>query len=326
MLGGNGNGLALLLACIAALPYLISILLTPQYAVHSSGIIVVTGASSGIGKSASIALAKEGYTVWAGTRKQADVEALQELGISGLLPIILDITRVEDMERLLQDLSKAEEPLVGLVNNAGVAIGSETTHVVEKQSMQHVRRVMEVNYFGTVSLTSKLLPLLRASKGRIVNISSVSGFYSVPGMQPYSASKHALEAFSDSLRREVNSFPVSVSVVQPGYITTRMTGSMRGEGFIHAHGEGMEEYEHVYKTAKIAFLKSCEAAEILPEASTTPAILHAIQNSRPRTRYLVGFVGPLVHARLVRLLASLVPDRLMDFFLEYYMSIAEDVL
>jgi NAD(P)-dependent dehydrogenase (short-subunit alcohol dehydrogenase family) len=311
-------GLAIVLAVLASLPYLISVLFTPEYAVpEQGGIVLVTGSGSGIGKSASIALAEKGFVVWAGVRKQEHIDELSKLGLPNLLPVRLDVTSKEDVEKLADSLSSQPLPLVGLVNNAGRGAGMDA---VEFEDIEMVRSAFEVNYFAVVSLTSKLLPLLRSYKGsRIVNISSVSGFIALPASgQGYASSKFALECFSDALRMELAPHGVSVSIVQPGFVESAMTNGLMSSVQDRMKSPptiGSELYAHVYLGARRMMGENCELVRLSPEETTTPAILHALTAPRPKVRYMVANVAPFVPAQVARALKSLLPDRVFDYMM-----------
>src|SRR5689334_6739039 len=168
--------------------------------------ILVTGASTGIGRATALELARRGATVYAGVRDPAAVDGL------GLTPVELDVTDAEQVAALSTRL----ERLDGLVNNAGIAVTGPLEHL----PLDEVRRQLEVNALGQLAVTQACLPALRAARGRIVNMSSISGRVAFPMFGPYAASKFALEAFSDSLRRELRGSGVDVVVIEPGGVTT----------------------------------------------------------------------------------------------------------
>lgn len=186
--------------------------------------IVVTGVSSGIGYAAAKYLILQGFRVFGSVRNEADARRVQlELG-QNLVPLIFDLTRSEQIETAGQTVREAlnGEYLIGLVNNAGIAVSGPLMHI----PLEEVRRQLEVNVLGVLRTIQVFLPLLGAVKdrqnkpGRIVNISSVSGRMAMPLIGPYTASKHALEGLSDVLRRELFPYGIKVIVIAPGNVRT----------------------------------------------------------------------------------------------------------
>uniref|UniRef100_UPI0006DCA63F SDR family NAD(P)-dependent oxidoreductase n=2 Tax=unclassified Mycobacterium TaxID=2642494 RepID=UPI0006DCA63F len=180
-------------------------------------LIVVTGASTGMGAATAKELARRGFHVLAGVRRDADADALRAEGIE---PLILDITVGSDVAALADRVANdpLRRPLRALVNNAGIAINAP----VETLPMAQWRKQFEVNLFGHIAMTQALLPALLASKGTVVNISSVGGKVVLPTYGAYAGSKFALEAVSDALRREIGHLGVRVVVVEPGAVKTEM--------------------------------------------------------------------------------------------------------
>ena len=186
--------------------------------------VIITGVSTGIGYSSAKILCDSGYFVYGSVRKNKDGERLSsELG-NNFQPLIFDVTdskAISDgVEKVKSDL-KPDECIAGLVNNAGIALGGPVTLI----DTEVFRKQFDVNFFGLIDVTKAYLPLLGASKdssnqGKIINISSISGKRSHPFMAPYTASKFALEAFSDSLRRELMIYGVDVILIEPGPIKT----------------------------------------------------------------------------------------------------------
>jgi NAD(P)-dependent dehydrogenase (short-subunit alcohol dehydrogenase family) len=181
---------------------------------NGGGTVVVTGCSTGIGLAVCTLLARRGYHVVASVRSGADAARLRALGPAHLEPVSPDITSEEDIGALALHL--ADGRVAALVNNAGIAVPGP----IELLSTDEWGRQFEVNVFGTVAVTRALLPRLLESRGRIVNISSISGFVAPPLLASYTASKHALEGLSDALRGELGSTGVRVVVVDPGDVAT----------------------------------------------------------------------------------------------------------
>ena len=186
--------------------------------------VVITGVSTGIGYSSAKILCNSGYIVYGSVRKSEDVERIADKLGENFHPLMFDVTDSkaisESIEKVRSDL-KPGECIAALVNNAGIALGGPVTLIDTKV----FRKQFEVNFFGLIDVTKACLPLLGASKesnnqGKIINISSISGRRSHPFMAPYTASKFALEAFSDSLRRELLIYGVDVILIEPGPIKT----------------------------------------------------------------------------------------------------------
>jgi len=172
--------------------------------------VLVTGASTGIGRNVTEKLAAAGYFVYAGARKDADLAALN--AIKNVQAIRLDVTKQEDVDAAFATITKAGRGLYGLVNNAGVA----SPGFLADASMQEIDLQIQVNIYGPVRMVKAFLPLLLESKGRITNIGSISGVLAPKDLNAYSMTKHAMEAFTDSLAVELAPQGVIVSIVEPG--------------------------------------------------------------------------------------------------------------
>ena len=172
--------------------------------------VLVTGASTGIGRRITEHLASRGYFVYAGARKQADLEALG--AIKNVQPIKLDVTQQADIDAAVVTITKGGRGLYALVNNAGVA----TVGSVADTSMQEFNLLMDVNVYGPFRMTKAFTPLILESKGRITTIGSISGILAGRDFSAYAMSKHAIEAFADSLAQQLEPQGVLVSVIEPG--------------------------------------------------------------------------------------------------------------
>jgi len=172
--------------------------------------VLVTGASTGIGRKITEHLAGRGYFVYAGARKQADLDALG--AIRNVRALKLDVTRQEDIDAAVAAVTREGRGLYGLVNNAGVA----TLGSVADTSMEEFDLLMDVNVYGPYRMTKAFTPLITASKGRITNIGSISGVLAGRDLSAYAMSKHAIEAFTDSLATQLAPLGVMVNVVEPG--------------------------------------------------------------------------------------------------------------
>ncbi|OLF16496.1 SDR family NAD(P)-dependent oxidoreductase [Actinophytocola xanthii] len=264
---------------------------------------VVTGASTGIGAATARELARRGFHVLAGVRRDADAEALRAERIE---PVRLDVTSEADVAALAERVAgdPGRRPLRALVNNAGIAVNAP----VEALPVAQWRRQFEVNVFGQIATTQALLPALLASSGRVVNISSIGGRVALPAYGAYAGSKFALEAVSDALRREVAGLGVTVVVVEPGAVVTEMAG--RGVATAESLAAAMTGEQHQRYDALMGAVTNQArswARDGVPAEQAARVVAEAVTSPRPRTRYTVGRDAAIL-ARLARLL----PDRLLD--------------
>jgi NAD(P)-dependent dehydrogenase (short-subunit alcohol dehydrogenase family) len=266
----------------------------------ASGTVLVTGASSGIGEATALHLKELGFDPVAAVRKDEDAA---RLAASGLRTVRLDVTDSGSIAAARDELGGG--PLAGLVNNAGIAVAAP----LEFLPLDQLRHQLETNLIGQVAVVQAFLPALRAGRGRIVNVSSIGGRVALPLVGAYNASKFALEAVSDSLRRELLSQGVDVIVIEPGGVKTpiwrkgdelasRMRAEMPPEAERH-YGDLIEALRR--QTVKIATETGIEAREV---AETIGGALTA---KRPRARYLVGR-----DAKLRAAAAKVLPARVMD--------------
>jgi NAD(P)-dependent dehydrogenase (short-subunit alcohol dehydrogenase family) len=179
-------------------------------ATDSQKAILVTGASTGIGRKITERLAADGYFVYAGARKDADLKALG--AIKNVQALRLDVTKPEEIDAAVATVTQGGRGLYGLVNNAGVASGAP---LIETKP-EEFDVTMAVNVYGPYRMTKAFAPLIIAGRGRIINIGSISGILSVPELGAYQMSKHAIESFTDVLAQELAPSGVVVSVVEPG--------------------------------------------------------------------------------------------------------------
>lgn len=308
-----------LLYLIAAIPLIyfqIQHLFQKTYPVHTTGIVLITGASSGIGRHAAEYLADHtNFTVYAGVRKDTDFKEIESLKKKNLVPILLDVTSPESCAEAVKTLSASSQPLVALVNNAGIS----RNVILEVHDLKDIRSVFETNVFGVIQLTQMALPLLRKSQGRVVMISSVAGRLSIGKMGAYAGSKFALEALSDAFRRELSHLNISVSVVEPGYVKTPIFKAAR-EGSSHAAREdiGAEAkglYAKFFSEKSIAkdAKNHADAADVMV---TTEVIVDSIVNAKPKTRYPVAG-GAGMPASVFLTLVKILPDRVLDALLDF---------
>lgn len=276
---------------------------------HSGKTILITGASSGIGLASALALLDAGFRVIACVRNQGAAEALlaRAQGVSSdrLSTLELDVTNTAQIAAAVA----AVEPLVGdrglwgLFNNAGIAVGGPLEFV----SIADLRWQLEVNVVGQVAVTQAFLPLLRKSRGRILTTGSMAGYSTIPGLGPYSMSKHAVEAMSDALRRELRPWGIEVSLLEPGSIATDIwdkAASTQHEIRKTPPAGLMELYGGLLKA--LGLLTEKAARDASPVEVVTRDVVHAFSADRPRTRYSKG-EGTGARKVLRRL-----PDRWVD--------------
>jgi NAD(P)-dependent dehydrogenase (short-subunit alcohol dehydrogenase family) len=265
-----------------------------------SGTVLVTGASTGIGEATALHLRELGFDAVAGVRKDEDAERLRG---HGLRTVGLDVTDADSIAAGRDEL--AGRPLAGLVNNAGVAVAAP----LEFLPLDQLRRQLEVNLIGHVAVTQAFLPSLRAASGRIVNVSSIGERVSMPLMGAYTMSKFGLEAFSDSLRRELLPQGVNVIVVEPGGVKTpiwRKGGELADQMIADMPAEATRLYGRMIDRLRALTVRIAQQTGIAPQ-EVAEVIATALTARHPRARYLVGRDAK-VRARV----AKVVPDRLMD--------------
>lgn len=267
--------------------------------------LVITGCSTGFGRTTALHMARLGWRVFATVRKETDQVALREEAERSacqecLIPTLCDITNAEQVAGLHTLVSQASPRLDALVNNAGTAFAAP----LELLELDDLRQQFEINVVAQVGVTQAFLPMLREAKGTIINISSISGRYSGPVIGPYAASKYALEALSDALRIELAPFGVNVVIVEPGSGATRIWETSR------QRAEKLEKYRDgpygplLARTERI--INAAEKYGFAPEliAETIASIL---RSSRPKTRYLV----PAKQGRML-FVRKFLSDRMWD--------------
>jgi NAD(P)-dependent dehydrogenase (short-subunit alcohol dehydrogenase family) len=259
--------------------------------------VFVTGSSSGIGRACVLDLDARGWRVFAGVRNEADGQDLQRSGSERITPIRLDVTIEEQIAAAVRAIadSVGDRGLDALVNNAGIAVAGPLEFI-------------SLAVTGALAVTQAMLGLLRRARGRIVMMSSVSARLALPFVGPYAASKFALEALADSLRLELRPHGVTVSLVEPGPISTPLMNrsiDTAEERLEQLPPEAMTLYRPLLEAARASALES-EKKELAPEA-VARVVADALEARRPKTRYVV-----LRWSRLFRLSANLLPDRLRD--------------
>jgi NAD(P)-dependent dehydrogenase (short-subunit alcohol dehydrogenase family) len=267
--------------------------------------VLVTGASTGIGRATTLRLDAAGWRVFAGVRRESDAESLRESGGERIVPLILDVTDPAQIAAAAQRIeAEADGRLDGLVNNAGIAVPGP----LETLPLEDFRRQVEVNLTAQVAVTQAMLPLIRPARGRIVFIASIGGRIAFPLNGAYHAAKFGVEAVGDVFRQELRPWGISVAIVEPGSIDTPIweRGAQIAE---EIEARAHPEQEALYGKAIASFRKVVQdlADRGIPPEKVAEAISHALESGRPRTRYLVG-LDAKVQARL----RILLPTRLFD--------------
>jgi NAD(P)-dependent dehydrogenase (short-subunit alcohol dehydrogenase family) len=288
-------------------------------AANTSGAVVVTGASTGIGRATALRLDAEGYRVFAGVRKEADARDLSQSGSDRLTPLILDVTDADQIESARQEIAEAvgDEGLAGLVNNAGVGGGGP----IEFMPLDELRGTLEVNLIGQVAVTQALLPFLRRRKGTIVFIASIGGRVASPFMSPYNTSKFALEALGESLRHELRPWSIDVVVVEPGSIDTQIW-SKGNDQAREQLDEMPEDARRLYGRQLSRFVEVINetASRGIPPEKVAEAVHAGIASEKPKHRYLVG-----TDAKIGARLKSALPDRTFSKLAARQMKMPQDV-
>jgi len=240
--------------------------------------VLVTGASSGIGRRITETLAARGYFVYAGARKAEDLRSLDS--IRNVQAVKLDVTVAGDIAAAVETIGRAGRGLHGVVNNAGVAAIAPLIEMDERE----LTSLFDVNVFGPYRITKAFAPLLIESKGRVVNISSISGILSGPLLGAYSMSKHAVEAYGDALAAEVARFGISVSLIEPGNYRSEIGQNTIGqiERAVAARPDSP------YQAQMRNMVTAMRAYDTYPEPdAVAQAALHALSDPAPRMRYMV---------------------------------------
>jgi NAD(P)-dependent dehydrogenase (short-subunit alcohol dehydrogenase family) len=263
--------------------------------------VLVTGAARGIGRATVGRLSGAGWTVLAGVRREPDGKALVDEFGDRVRPIQLDITDPEDLAALPAHLP---ERLDAVVNNAGVVVGG----AVETLTLDELRRQFEINVVGQVGITQAVLPLLRASKGRIVFVSSLSGRISTPMTGAYNASKFAVEGLADALRVELRPWSIPVVLVEPGPSATDMWGDALIT-FDTVAAQLSAEHRALYARHLVGTRKLLARVQkiAVPVERVSATIERALTAKRPKARYPVDAAS---RAQLIG--TAITPTRVLD--------------
>jgi NAD(P)-dependent dehydrogenase (short-subunit alcohol dehydrogenase family) len=260
--------------------------------------VLVTGASTGIGFATTKLLAESGFGVYAGARKQADLAKLGSM--QNVVPLQLDVQRDADVQAAFDTVSKAGTGLFGIVNNAGIAKAGPLMDVPVEDMIEQ----FDVNVIGVHRVTRAFLPLVVACKGRVVMMSSDSGFFATPIFGPYCASKFAIEGYSDSLRREMAILGVTVAIIEPGRIATPIWN--KGEAMLAR--EGTSPLMSLAKKVGRHAINSGNKKGISP-VEVAKAVHHALTSKRPKARCIVA--SNKMEYKLLRVLSTSTVDSLV---------------
>jgi NAD(P)-dependent dehydrogenase (short-subunit alcohol dehydrogenase family) len=246
--------------------------------------VLITGASSGIGEVTARELVRRGFRVFAGVRTSADGARLAAQIGPRCTPVNLDVTDAASIAAVASTV-RAAGGLYGLVNNAGIAVSAP----LEYLPLAELRRQFEVNVIGALAVTQALLPFLRRSLGRVVNVGSIAGRTALPIAGPYGASKAALDMLTQTLRMELQPFDVLVAYIEPGSHRTPIWERSRRSATalrtrlpalaIDYYGDAIDAIGSLMTAAER------RAADPLPVAA---AIAHALESAHPRARYTIG--------------------------------------
>jgi NAD(P)-dependent dehydrogenase (short-subunit alcohol dehydrogenase family) len=240
--------------------------------------VLVTGASTGIGRNLAETLAAEGYFVYAGARKQADLDALSAM--ENIQGIRLDVTVQEEIDAAVETVREEGRGLYGLVNNAGVVVGGPLIEVDEAD--MHFQ--MDVNLYGPYRVTKAFAPLIIESEGRITTTGSISGILSGTFIGPYSMSKHGIEAYTDSLAREMEKFGVEVSVIEPGNYNSAIVDTMRKR--MERRGQSVEG-SLFEEELRERMNRPADRSRFKEPDEVSAAFMHALFDENPKRRYMV---------------------------------------
>jgi short-subunit dehydrogenase len=273
--------------------------------------ILITGTSTGIGKACALYLDSIGFKVFAGVRREADGDALRKNASDRLTPVLMDVTDSESIDSALKFVSGevGDDSLAGLVNNAGIITASG---LLEFLPIAEIRNLLEVNLIGNIAVTQAFLPLIRKGHGRIVNMGSAAAIMPQPYMAPYSASKAALEAITDSLRLELKPWRIPVTIIESGIVYTPMWDKAETVAAITVKKLPQEAFDLYGSTINgvVEILKNKKRIKMVAVSIDAVArtVARALTAKRPGTRYIVGW-----DARLAAFLTWALPNRAIDW-------------
>jgi len=271
--------------------------------------VLITGASTGIGREIALHLDRLGWRVFAGVRKELDGESLRNDASPELQTLILDVTDADSIRAAIERVSEVvgDSGLDALINNAGISMNGS----IEFIPMDELREQFEVNFFGVVAMTQAALPLIRkADRGRIVHIGSIGGRQAAPLLGPSSASKYAIEAIGEAQRRELQVWGIEVIVIEPSAIATEIWQKGLEAADINMKGKSERELD-LYGPA----FDALRAGATMMERRAVGPEAEALTAARPRPRYVVG-----TDAKVQALMTRFLPDRIRDALILRFMG------
>lgn len=273
--------------------------------------VLITGASTGIGRDAALHMDRLGWQVFAGVRKERDAQSLLDAKTGRLVPVTLDVAKQDSIDACFAQIDEllGGAQLGGVVNNAGIAVGGP----LETLDLDEIRWQFEVNVFGLIAVTQKAIPMLRrGAGGRIVHVGSIAGKVTTPLMTPYCASKHAVESVSDGLRLELARWGIWSCVIEPGVIETPIWDKADTE-FEQIEAKLGEEGNRLYRQSVESLAKKLKKGRkhATPAERVSEAIEHALCSESPKTRYPVG-----PDAKAGSLFKRLLPDSGFDWIIK----------
>lgn len=268
--------------------------------------VLISGASSGIGRACAVSLCKKGFRVFAGVRKESDGNILQKSASGKIVPLVFDVCDPISIKKAKDTVSnETGDQLFALINNAGVGLGG----AVEALPVDEIRKLFEVNVIGVFAVTIAFIPLLReGTGGRIINMGSMSGILSLPGLSAYAASKHALEAITDSLRLELNPFNISVSIIEPGKVETPIWDKGLNS-FNEAMNKSDSEVSGLYRHLNKQLIKYSLDSNGIPSDKVADLVHRILISKKPKNRYLLG--KDAMFFKLISFLPAGIRDRII---------------
>lgn len=284
---------------------------------HAAPALVVTGTSSGIGRAVAARAAKNGWSVFGSVRSEQDGADLAREIDGAFTPLVFDVRDQRAIEHAAAQVADAlgSRTLGGLVNNAGIGLAGPLLH----QPIEEFEAVLDTNLTGTLRVTRAFAPLLgtdpkrRGAKGRVINMSSIAGKVGQPFAGAYVASKHALEGFSEVLRRELALYGIEVIVVAPATVDTAIWEEP--ESAIGRYAT--TDYGNAFDKGVRAIVAAARSHGMAAE-SIGQIVMHALASRRPRRRY-----APAQHPLLEQILPRMTPSRISDFIVEHALGLVD---
>ena len=273
--------------------------------------VLITGASSGIGKACTHLLSRNGFCVFAGVRSKNDGDILLEETSGNVKPLILDVTNQETINDAIGViLESTKSNLFALLNNAGIAFGGP----LEMLSLSDIQKLIDVNVVGVFAVTQACIPLLRnQGGGRIINMGSMASFFAFPGFSAYSSSKHALRAITDSLRVELTQFNILVSIIEVGSVETPIWS----KGLIFADktlSEASDQIIKLYSPLIASLKKYSQNPKDIPPSTVAKKVFTILTSRKPKNSYLIG--KDALALKLIGKLPDVLRDRIVSLFLQ----------